>query len=306
MAIQQANPAPSVAISGTPQTPQTPQAPLVTPPGEPIRRGDPPTWLLIALGVGYIVAFAALAFWPGATLIERLRALDGGICAQLPGHSFFPGGQQLPLCARNTGIYLGFASTFLVLLATRRIRSSQLPGLLVGVILGLAVLFMAVDGFNSLFLDLRLPHLYEPHNLLRLASGLGTGTAMAAFVVPVTNGLLWRMDDERSSFGSVRQLAVMLPVLALAFLAVASQAPWLLYPIALLSSAGLLMALASVNLVFILGITNTIWRFQRWRQLLPIFTLTVILAALELMALFLLKATVLHALAAQSLPTAPH
>jgi len=67
----------------------------------------------------------------------------------------------------------------------------------------------------------------------------------------------------------------------------------------------LVMALSLVNLVFLLGITNTIWRFQRWRQLLPIFTITVILAALELMALFLLKTAVLHALAAQSLPPAP-
>jgi len=295
MAIQQANPAPGASGSDISAQPL----------GVPGRRGDPPTWLLIALAVGYVVAFAALAFWPGATLLERLRALDGGVCAQIPSHSFFPGGQQLPLCSRNTGIYLGFASTFLVLLAVGRIRSSRLPGVWVGVILALAVLLMAVDGFNSLFLDLRLPHLYQPFNPLRLATGLGTGMAMAAFILPVTNGLIWRVDDERSSFGTLRQLALMLPVLALVWLLVADQVSWLLYPIAILSSAGLLMALSLVNLVFLLGITNTIWRFQRWRQLLPIFTITVILAALELMALFLLKTAVLHALAAQSLPPAP-
>lgn len=296
MAIQQANPVPGASGSDTT---------IAMQPGAPVRRSDPPTWLLIALAVGYVLAFAALAFWPGATLIERLRALDGGICAQLPTHSFFPGGQQLPLCSRNTGIYLGFASAFLVLLAMGRIRSSRLPGVWVAVILGLAVLSMAVDGFNSLFLDLRLPHLYQPFNDLRLATGLGTGVAMASFIIPVTNGLIWRVDDERSSFGTLRQLALMLPVLALIWLLVADQISWLLYPIAILSSAGLLMALSLVNLVFLLGITNTIWRFQRWRQLLPIFTITVMLAALELMALFLLKTAVLHALTAQSLPPSP-
>jgi len=256
----------------------------------------PSDWLLIALGAAYVAAIAALVFLPGATLIERLRALDGGICAQAGTHSFWPGGQQLPLCSRNTGIYVGFAATFCTLLALGRLRAARFPGRRVLAILAVAVLFMAVDGFNSFFLDLGLPHPYQPHNLLRLASGLGTGTAMCAILLPVANMLIWRQEDEQPSFRSPRQLAVMVPVLLLAFLTVASQVPATLYPIAIFSTFGLVTALTLVNMVFLLGLSNRVGRFAAFRQLVPFFTVAVLCAILELMALFALKTSVMHTL----------
>ena len=257
---------------------------------------EPPIWLLVVLALAFLVALAGLAFLPGQTLIERLRALDAGICAQNPLHSFFPAGQQLPLCARNTGIYGGFAATFLTLLGTGRLRASSFPSRTVALILGVAVLVMAVDGFNSLFLDLGLPHPYQPHNLLRLATGLGTGVAMCAFIVPVANALIWKHEDERSSFGSPRVLALMLPVLLLVFLAVGSQVALLLYPIALLSTGGLVMALSLVNLAFLLGVSGKVARISTWRQLVPVFALALALALAELVALSLLKMSLLRAL----------
>lgn len=258
------------------------------------RSWEPQTWLIVGLAAAYIVALAVVAFLPGATLIERLRALDGGICAQIPSHSFFPAGQQLPLCSRNSGIYLGFACTALVLLVSGRIRASHFPPLGVAIVLALAVAVMGLDGFNSLFNDLGLPHLYQPHNLLRLATGLGAGTAMAAFIIPVANALIWRADDIRSSFGSFRELAMMIPVLLLVFLATSSQAAVTLYPVALFSSAGLVAAVMTVNVVFALGIANRVGRYSTWRQFFPFVTLMVALAVLELMALFAFKSSLLN------------
>lgn len=254
----------------------------------------PPDWLLAGLGVAYIGALAALVFLPGGTLLDRLRVLDGGICAQLPSHSFFPGGQQLPLCARNTGIYLGFASTLLVLVVAGRTRVMRLPAVGVAVVLVLAVAMLGVDGFNSFFRDLRLPHLYQPHNLLRLGTGLATGTAMASFLLPVANSLIWRREDDRPAFASFGQLAVMVPVLLIAFLAVASQASWLLYPLALLSTAGLVAALTLINMVFVLGISGRTGRIEGARALLPALTVALILAVVELLALSLLKTSILQ------------
>ena len=275
----------------------TDQSPAHSDAATATRRGfEPPIWLLVVLALAFLGALAALAWLPGATLIERLRALDAGICAQNPGHSFFPAGQQLPLCARNTGIYGGFAATFLTLLGTGRMRASSFPSRTVALILGLAVLLMAVDGFNSLFLDLGLPHPYQPHNLLRLATGLGTGVAMCAFIVPVANALIWKREDERSSFGSPRALALMVPVLLLVFLAVGSQVALLLYPIALLSTGGLVMALSLVNLAFLLGVSGKVGRISTWRQLVPVFALALALALAELVALSLLKMSLLRAL----------
>jgi uncharacterized membrane protein len=262
------------------------------------RRGfQPPLWLIIGLAAAYVVALALLAFLPGATLIERLRALDGGICAQAASHSFWPGGQQLPLCSRNTGIYAGFTATLLMLTLSGRLRASSFPGRWVLVVLGAAVVFMAEDGFNSFFLDLGLPHLYQPHNLLRLFSGLGTGVAMCALIVPVANTLIWRQDDLRSTFRSLKDLAVLLPLLLLIFLAASSPEAFVLYPVALFSSFGLVMALTLVNVVFVLGITNQVGRFASWRQFFPFFSLAIVLAVLELMALFALKTAALQFLA---------
>ena len=271
----------------------------------PPRAWEPPVWVALALAVAYVVALAALIFLPGATFIDRLRALDGGICAQLPTHSFFPDGQQLPLCARNTGIYMGFALGFLTLLGAGRMRAAQLPRLPVALTLVGLVGLMAVDGFNSLFLDLGLPHLYQPNNWLRLLTGLGAGVAMVSFITPVTNGLLWRSEDLRPSFRSFGQLVVVAPLLLLAFLAVGSQTAWLLYPIAILSTLGLMLAVTLVNLVFVVSFSPLIGRFERWRQVFPVFTLAVALAAVELTLLFKLKLVAIQALAIHLPSAAP-
>jgi uncharacterized membrane protein len=259
---------------------------------------NPPDWLLYGLALVYLAALAALIFAPGGTLLERLRALDSGVCAQLPSHSFFPAGQQLPLCARNTGIYMGFATTVGVLWLTGRLRAARLPALPVALALGGAVALMGLDGFNSLFLDLRLPHLYQPHNLLRLATGLGTGTAMAAFLIPIANGLLWRGDDARPSFNGFGQLLVMAPVLLIVFIGVGSQMGWLLYPLALISSAGLVTALTLVNLVMGLAASGHIARYDKVRQIIPAAAIAVALAIVELVALSAFKTWALHALGA--------
>lgn len=271
-----------------------PIAATTTPAPAKRRPAGSPDWLIAGLALAYVVALAALAFWPGASLLDRLRTLDGGICAQIPSHTLIIGGQYLPLCSRNTGIYMGFISTFLFLVASGRLRAAFLPGKWVAAVLGIAVLFMAEDGFNSLFLDLRLPHLYQPHNLLRLFSGLGTGVAMAAFIVPVANTLIWRVEDERSSFGSLRALAPLVPVLLLVFLAVGvTEAPALLYPIAILSTAGVVIALSLINVVLVLGVANRSGRFETWRQFFPVYTLAVALAVVELLALFALKTSLM-------------
>lgn len=259
---------------------------------------NPPDWLLYGLALVYLAALAALIFAPGGTLLERLRALDSGVCAQLPSHSFFPAGQQLPLCARNTGIYMGFATTVGVLWLTGRLRAARLPALPVALALGGAVALMGLDGFNSLFLDLRLPHLYQPHNLLRLATGLGTGTAMAAFLIPIANGLLWRGDDARPSFNGFGHLLVMAPVLLIVFIGVGSQMGWLLYPLALISSAGLVTALTLVNLVMGLAASGHIARYDKVRQIIPAAAIAVALAIVELVALSAFKTWALHALGA--------
>src|ERR671922_2562992 len=60
------------------------------------------------------VLLLALVAWPGTPLNWKMYAVVHGVCAQI--HNVDVGGLQLPLCARNTGIYSSFLITGLYLL----------------------------------------------------------------------------------------------------------------------------------------------------------------------------------------------
>jgi len=251
---------------------------------------------MIASTIALIGLAAVLIFWPGATLLERLRALDGGICAQLPTHSFYPDGQRLPLCARNTGIYMGYSITFIALYLRGRLSATEFPRWPIAILLFLFVCALAVDGFNSLFLDLRLPHLYQPDNLLRLATGLLTGMAMACFLVPVTNITLWKFPNQRRTVESFWQILWLLPILALVFLAIGTQTAIFLYPVAILETLGVMTVLCMINLTIILAASGKACTLLRPRQVFPFVTAGFFLAVGELTGLFFLNHWLLHQL----------
>lgn len=280
-------------------TPST-EAPerAATQPAEEEPPAGPPTWLIIGSAGALIILAAVMVFWPGATLLDRLRALDGGICAQLPTHSFYPGGQRLPLCARNTGIYLGYIIAFVALFLTRRARAAQFPRWPMALVMLACITALGIDGFNSLFLDLHLPHLYQPHNLIRLTTGLLTGASMACFLLPVTNSVLWKQMSEQRSVDSWWQLLHLLPILALAFLAVGTQAAIFLYPVAILSSLGVVTALCLINLTIVVAISGKACLLSTYRQLFPFFSVAFLLAVGELTGLFFLNHWLLQQLIA--------
>lgn len=253
-------------------------------------------WLTGLLALLYLALLAALVWWPGATLLERLRWVDSGICAQLLTHSLYPGGERLPLCSRNTGIYLGFFVTLIILYARKRGRAQALPSKPLAIALGGGILFLAVDGINSLLVDLGLSHLYHPNNLLRLASGLLAGFAMGVFVLPVINGLIWRHGNTQRSLPAWTELSWFLPILLLCFCAAASQSGLVLYPLAILSSLGLLSAVGGINLIFFLLLSKRDESFTRYKELIPVCGLVLLAATGELLILAQLKLSLFQAL----------
>ncbi len=254
------------------------------------------SWVIVGLGSVYLLILAFLVLFPGPSLLDRLRWLDSGICAQLPTHSFYPGNERLPLCARNTGIYLGFIITLLTLCATGHGRAQRLPQWPIIIFLLAAILAMAIDGFNSFLLDLGLAHLYQPHNLLRLATGLVTGLALAILALPPLNYLFWRGYNEKRSVSSWPALLLLVPGLVLCFFAVASQNAIVLYPIALLSTIGLLVVISTVNLIVILALSKREQLYEYYSQLVPFFGLALLLGIGEMLILAQLKYSLLQAL----------
>jgi len=112
-------------------------------------------------------------------LQQILYFFGHGFCHQYPERSFEVGGLHFCVCARCTGIYLGFILTLVVLLIifTRvRNKPTTLPPMWVVVVCIMLALPMVIDGVSS-YLGLR-----ETNNLLRYFSGYLTGTSLAVLV----------------------------------------------------------------------------------------------------------------------------
>lgn len=185
---------------------------------------------------------------------EFFRLIGFGLCHQLPERSFFAGGYQLPVCARDTGIYLGFAFGLLALrLIAGKTRPTELPRWPVLAAVALFVAAMGIDGVTS-YAGLR-----ETTNDLRLLTGIMTGWGLATLTLPMVNAQLWASAGTGRVPDGMRQVVQWLGGLAFAF----GLSRWalplagILYPLAL--SAAILITFIAVNLVFV----TLIPRFER-------------------------------------------
>jgi hypothetical protein len=147
-------------------------------------------------------------------------------------------------------------------------RRAGLPVRRVQVLLGLFLLAFAFDGVNSyLTFFPQFSHLYAPQNGLRLLTGTLVGTGMAALLLPTFHQVVWETVDERPALGGLRSFALYVAAAGLVSLAIASENPLLVYPLALLSVSGLILILGlAYALVWVLLFKkeNT---FRSWRQL---------------------------------------
>ena len=175
-----------------------------------------------------------------------LHGLGYGLCHQLPERSFFGGGTQVPVCARDTGIYLGFVvSLALISLLHRPNRPKQFPGVAGSVAIILMITAMAIDGVSS------YGGFRTTTNDLRLITGILTGFAMAAIVVPMLNDELWVRAANERVLSPVWRLLAWLAGVPVVFATVRWLAPFLgvLYPA--IVAVAVLVTLTTVNLVIV-------------------------------------------------------
>jgi uncharacterized membrane protein len=201
----------------------------------------------------------ALFLAPGASLEWKLYAIVHGLVAQQ--HNVFLDGRQLPICARNIGIYSGFLITLAYLWVGGRRYAGRLPAKSLMALLGAFVLIMAVDGFNSLFGTIGQPQLYLSRNDLRTVTGAGMGITMAAAFLFVFNRSLRQNVDKRQPVMGWRDLGVVLALNGLMTLAVYSGLGLLYWPLAFLSFFGLVGQLFVINVLIVsllMGYGNSI------------------------------------------------
>ncbi len=216
------------------------------------------------------MALLAFLIAPG-TVASKAHVALHGLCAQRPSHSLQIGGTTLPMDARMTGIYLGAAAAVVWLIATRRLRATLVPSVPVLVILASFVVALAVDGFNALFVDLRLPAMYEPANLIRMATGVLAGIALGLTLGHLFANSVWAHGDRERAvvMNPVELLAPIGASAAIALLALADL-PILYAPFAI----GLVIAAVGVLwllwIVLLAVLSDRGWSCRTWSDLAPL------------------------------------
>ncbi|MFO7539979.1 MAG: DUF2085 domain-containing protein [Chloroflexota bacterium] len=245
-------------------------------------------WVLLLIGLG---ALLVLGFYT-ATSPQRLHnslILDGSdwvgyaFCHRFVSHSFTINGRPLALCARCTGMYLGVALTALLLGLAGRIRQTDLPTMPITAVLALFIAIMGLDGLNSVAHSLPvLPHVYEPQNWLRLVTGMGTGLAMGAFMLPALGQTLWQADRYQPALRSWQELLELVMVAGAAVLLILSNQAPILYLLSIVSALGLLLILTAINCILLLVLLRRDGQAKSWSAALWPLILGLSLAILQI------------------------
>jgi uncharacterized membrane protein len=237
----------------------------------------------VFIGVGLIFLGWLLKTPPG--LLGKADAIGYAVCHRIDLRSFYLGDRQLPLCARCTGMYLG-AMLGLAYLGILAPRKGGLPSKKLIVVLGILVAAFALDGINS-FLSFfpGVPTLYQPQNWLRLLTGTGMGLVIAIALYPAFNQTVWKDWQSKPALEGMRSFVGLLLLAGFLDLLVLSGNPLILYPLALISAAGVLVLLTMVYSMFCLMVFRAENAYIRLHQLLLPLTAGFGLAILQIAVL---------------------
>jgi len=246
--------------------------------------------------VAAILVFAVWFNFAPPGLLGKADAIGYAICHRIDERSFQIGERQLPLCARCTGEFYAAAISLLFFTIVSP-KKSGMPGWKLGAPLLFFLAAFGIDGTNSFFylfkqtaggtLD-HIPNLYIPNNTLRLLTGSGMGIALASILYPAFNQSAWKDPDPGRAL-SWKKLGILISIVLLVDLAILTESPAVLYPIAILSVLGVLALLILVfSMVWIL-IMRQENEFASLKQMWMPFLAGTTLAFLMISAIDLLR-----------------
>lgn len=117
------------------------------------------------------------------------------VCHQLPERTLHYGGRPLPVCARDTGLFLGFAAVFCAFLLIYGGRGTRYPSWKMIVALSLLFLPFVVDSVTS-YAGIR-----ETSNAVRVVTGALAGSAAASLIYPLAARGLFQGDGREAVLG---------------------------------------------------------------------------------------------------------
>jgi predicted membrane protein DUF2085 len=200
------------------------------------------------------------------------------------------------LCARCTGEFYS-AAISLIFFALFSKRQSGMPGWKLGAPLLLFFVTFGIDGSNSFLYLLKqtsgsvldkIPNLYIPNNTLRLFTGSGMGIALASILYPAFNQSVWKVSDPDPAL-NWKKLGTLIVIILLVDLAILTESPIVLYPIAILSVLGVLALLIIVFSMVWLLIMQQENEFTALKQMWLPFLAGTTLAFLMISAIDLLR-----------------
>lgn len=222
-------------------------------------------------GIVLLAVIVLLVGWllnTPAGLLGKADAVGYAVCHRIDLRSFHLGERQLPLCARCSGMYLGamLGLLYQAKLGSRKAGTPPRRVIALGAVLGLAFALDGINSFASFFPRGAL--LYEPQNWLRLVTGTGMGVLISIALFPAFNQTVWKNWQPQPAIPDLKTTLGLLALSVVVILMVLSENPLLLYPLALISAAGVLVLLSMVYCMLWLMVTRRENRYTNIPELL--------------------------------------
>ena len=229
---------------------------------KPPKKTFPWRWILLGLAIALT---AVWLFLTPSGLLGKAHAIGYAVCHQMDARSFHFFGHTFPLCARCSGTFIG--AMLGLAYQTAIGRKGRLPRPLALVIFGLMALVWALDGSNSFLMMLPVGRaVYETQNWTRLVTGTGMGLAIAAVLRPAFIQTVYQTWDDESAFDNWKLLMGLIGAAAILDVLILLDIPWILYPLALIGSLGVVVLLTMIYSMVLVMITNHENQYARFRD----------------------------------------
>ena len=212
-----------------------------------------------------IVLTAVWLFLTPSGLLGKADAVGYAVCHRIDARSFHIHDTQFPLCARCSGTFIGAVLGLAYQAAFG--RKGKMPPTLVLVLFGALALAWVLDGSNSFLMLLPIGRsVYTTTNLSRLLTGTGMGLAISVVLRPAFIQTIYTTWEEESVFDDWKKLLGLLLAAALLDVLLLLEIPWILYPLALIGSFGVVILLVAIYTMVWVMITNHENRYARLRD----------------------------------------
>jgi len=175
-------------------------------------------------------------------LIEKIGF---SVCHQLPSRSLNIGNLYLPVCARCTGIYIGFLVSAVILFLMFRKKENDLPPAYITIILFLFILSTVINGVLSYFTPL------STSNNVRLVTGFLCGSSIMAIIYPIFTFQYYEESKDKRIFSRPIKFIIYLAILMIFIVVILARISFLGHFLYYLTAFSIIFTFYFVNLLII-------------------------------------------------------